>query len=82
MGLALSRMIVELYGGRIIAQSDPGSGARFQIVLPVAIRNCNLGSSLAVLGAETGALSRGRPNVRFWHKADITAVLIHVRFRG
>jgi hypothetical protein len=21
-------------------------------------------------------------NVRFWHKADITAVLIHVRFRG
>jgi signal transduction histidine kinase len=26
LGLALSRMIVELYGGRIIAQSDPGSG--------------------------------------------------------
>jgi hypothetical protein len=21
-------------------------------------------------------------NVRFWHKADIAAVLIHVRFRG
>jgi signal transduction histidine kinase len=35
LGLALSRMIVEFPGGRIIAQSDPGSGARFQIVLPI-----------------------------------------------
>jgi signal transduction histidine kinase len=36
MGLvALARMIVELHGGRIIAQSDPGRGARFQIVLPI-----------------------------------------------
>jgi signal transduction histidine kinase len=35
LGLALSRMIVEFHGGRIIAQSNPGSGARFQIVLPI-----------------------------------------------
>jgi signal transduction histidine kinase len=28
-------MIVEFHGGRIIAQSNPGSGARFQIVLPI-----------------------------------------------
>jgi signal transduction histidine kinase len=35
LGLALSRMIIEFHGGRIIAQSDPGSGARFQIVLPM-----------------------------------------------
>jgi signal transduction histidine kinase len=38
LGLAVSRMIVELHGGRIIAQSDPGSGARFQIVLPIKMR--------------------------------------------
>jgi signal transduction histidine kinase len=38
LGLALSRMIVEFHGGRIIAQSDPGSGARFQIVLPIRMR--------------------------------------------
>jgi len=38
LGLALSRMIVEFHGGRIIAQSDPGSGARFQIVLPIKMR--------------------------------------------
>src|SRR6516225_4360596 len=35
LGLAVSRMIVELHGGRIIAHSDPGSGARFQITLPI-----------------------------------------------
>jgi hypothetical protein len=26
--------------------------------------------------------SSSSSNVRFWHKADITAVLIHVRFWG
>jgi len=35
LGLAVSRMIVELHGGRIFAHSDPGSGARFQIALPI-----------------------------------------------
>ena len=39
LGLALSRMIIEFHGGRIIAQSDPGSGARFQIVLPIKMRS-------------------------------------------
>jgi signal transduction histidine kinase len=35
LGLALSRMIAELHGGRIFAHSDPGGGARFQIALPI-----------------------------------------------
>jgi signal transduction histidine kinase len=39
LGLAVSRMIVELHGGRIIVQSDPGRGARFQIVLPIKMRS-------------------------------------------
>ena len=39
LGLAVSRMIVELHRGRIIAQSDPGSGARFQIVLPIKMKS-------------------------------------------
>jgi signal transduction histidine kinase len=39
LGLALSRMIVELHGGRIIAHSDPGSGARFQIALPIKMKS-------------------------------------------
>jgi hypothetical protein len=33
--------------------------------------------------AEPGIdLLAAKMNVRFWHLADITAVLIHVRFRG
>jgi len=39
LGLAVSRMIVELHGGRIFANSDPGSGAQFQIVLPIKMRS-------------------------------------------
>jgi len=39
LGLAVSRMIVELHGGRIFAHSDPGGGARFQIVLPTKTRS-------------------------------------------
>jgi signal transduction histidine kinase len=35
LGLAVSRMIIELHGGRIFAHSDGGSGARFQITLPI-----------------------------------------------
>jgi signal transduction histidine kinase len=35
LGLAVSRMIVELHGGRIFAHSDPRSGALFQITLPI-----------------------------------------------
>jgi signal transduction histidine kinase len=39
LGLAISQMIVELHGGHIVAESDPGSGARFQIVLPIKMRS-------------------------------------------
>ena len=39
LGLAVSRMIVELHGGRILAHSDARSGARFQIVLPTKMRS-------------------------------------------
>ena len=34
LGLALSRRMVELQGGRILAGSEPGKGSRFTIVLP------------------------------------------------
>ena len=34
LGLAICRMIVERHGGRLLASSDPESGAQFEIVMP------------------------------------------------
>ena len=36
LGLAIARMIIERHGGQISVRSDPGSGARFEIMLPTA----------------------------------------------
>ena len=35
LGLALTKHLVELHGGRILLQSDPGQGSRFTILLPL-----------------------------------------------
>ncbi|MDP8952380.1 MAG: ATP-binding protein, partial [Actinomycetota bacterium] len=34
LGLAIARAIVELHGGRIWAESQPGEGATFCVALP------------------------------------------------
>jgi len=36
LGLAISRRLVEAFGGKIWAESEPGSGARFIVRLPLA----------------------------------------------
>ncbi len=36
LGLAIAREIVELHGGRMWAESEPGEGAKFHIQLPGA----------------------------------------------
>jgi signal transduction histidine kinase len=36
MGLAISRAIIELHGGQLWVESEPGSGASFHFTLPFA----------------------------------------------
>jgi signal transduction histidine kinase len=36
LGLAISRMIIDYHGGKLIALSDGKDGASFEIVLPIA----------------------------------------------
>jgi len=44
LGLAIARQVIEAHGGRIIAESAPGSGSIFIFTLPIAVRSILLGS--------------------------------------
>ncbi|MFG6442652.1 hybrid sensor histidine kinase/response regulator [Roseateles sp. LKC17W] len=88
MGLAITRRLVELMGGRLAVHSDPGTGSRFDIhlalpldmtALPVpSIKPCRL------LLADTAAASRAATRALLGHlglgeglgvAADVTAAL-------
>ncbi len=54
LGLSITRALVELMGGAISAQSEPGQGSSFRVVLPLA-RETSLESYDADRNTDTGA---------------------------
>jgi signal transduction histidine kinase len=57
LGLALVRAVAEGHGGQVRAQSTPGLGSRFELLLPLA----DQASAGQVAGAQTGTIAVGRP---------------------
>lgn len=45
LGLALSRRFVELHGGRMWVESEPGKGSRFHFTLPLAVASAALSTA-------------------------------------
>ncbi len=63
MGLYMARSIAEKHGGNITAESTPGKGSKFSVILPLVERQTYSGSGTTP-STETFGCSRARPRAR------------------
>jgi signal transduction histidine kinase/ActR/RegA family two-component response regulator len=61
LGLAISKTLVELMGGAIGAQSDPGSGSMFWITLPLIAGEASRGDSNAASSMDAECFMETKP---------------------